>query len=175
MALNNYPSCLQVVWQFDGIKDDEAPGENFVTTYGITAGTWAQAVDEGIIAKPQSDCTPDDAKAILKALYWDKVECDNLPLGVDLMAFNMAMLGGVEPAIRSLQQAIGVEADGIIGPQTRRAVRALTPPALSTIGSQFIFDMRHLRALDNWTEFEDGWTRRENTMSALAHTMATTP
>ena len=64
---DNFAASLAAVWEFDGIKDDEAAGEKFITTWGITAGTYEEAIDAGVIARhPQSLCTPADAKAILR-------------------------------------------------------------------------------------------------------------
>ena len=168
---DNFAASLAAVWEFDGIKDDEAAGEKFITTWGITAGTYEEAIDAGVIARhPQSLCTPADAKAILLALYWNKASCPELPSGVELMTFNMAMLGGVIPAIRVLQYALSVEADGVIGPVTLNRAGTLTP--LNTIKLQYLGDLNHLRTLGNWNEYQDGWTRRENVMVGLARKLA---
>ncbi len=170
MAIGNFPPCLQAVWQFDGIKDDSAPGERFITTWGITEMTYNEAIRQGVIPPHlQALATPDDARAILKALYWDKAQCDKLPLGVDLMTFNMAMLGGVSSAVKVLQQAVGTTPDGVIGPHTLGAVSTAQP--INIVKLQYLYDLEHLRSLRNWPTFQNGWTRRENVMVGLARKM----
>jgi len=171
MAIGNFPSCLDAVWQFDGIKNDSAPGERFITTWGITEMTYDEAIREHVIAPhPQALATPDDAKAILKAMYWNKCRCDELPLGVDLMTFNMAMLGGNVSAIKVLQQSLSVAADGTIGKITLGALTTNAP--MNVIKLQYLYDLNHLRSLRNWSQFANGWTRRENVMVGLARKMA---
>lgn len=169
--INNYPPCLSAVWKYDGIKDDEAPGEHFVTTWGITEATYDEAIKEGVIpAHPQALATPEDAQLILKAMVWDKTSCDLLPAGVDLMTFNIAMLSGNVPALKILQKAVGVTADGIIGKLTLSAINRAAP--LNLIRLQYLYDLEYLRSLRNWWHFQHGWTNRENTMVGLARRMA---
>ena len=150
----NWTRAVAAVWQFDGIKDDEAPGEHFVTTYGITATTWRQARALGIVDKDQDTCTPDDAKSILKALYWDKTACDEWPSGVDLMVFDFAMLAGNKTAIMELQQAVLAEEDGIIGIETMtkvaRAARLDTPALINNLKARHL---DYLSGLNDWDEF----------------------
>lgn len=166
----NWPRAVAAVWQFDGIKDDEAPGESFTTTYGITAFTWADAVRAGIVNKPQRQCTPDDARAILKALYWDKCVCGEWPTGVDLMVFDFAMMAGEGRAYRDavicLQHAVNVEPDGMVGILTMAAVAKAEPAVLVNDLKQEHLD--YLSQLNNWHQFRNGWTRRQDTMQAIA-------
>lgn len=170
---DNFAACIKAVWQFDGVKDDEAPGENFVTTYGITAGTWSDAVAAGIVNKAQRNCTPDDAIAILKALYWEKTTCDDWHAGVDLMVFDFAMMAGIRPSIECLQLAAGLDGedvDGIVGFQTMTEVAKGDPRTLIPALRQY--HLEHLCTLRNWGQFKGGWTRRQNTMRDLALKMA---
>jgi Putative secretion activating protein len=63
-----------------------------------------------------------EAKRIYRRDYWEFVSGDALPWPLSYFVFDAAVNQGVAPAIRMLQQALGVEADGIIGPQTLAAV-----------------------------------------------------
>jgi lysozyme family protein len=170
--MDNFDKAIAAVWEFDGIKNDSAPGEHFLTTYGITADTWAHAVDNGMVRdKPQSQCTPDDAKTILRFLYWDVCRCQELPTGVDLMVFDFAMMAGIIPAGRSLQLAIDAVAiplhvDGVIGPHTIAAADMCHAKVLIEEIRQFNLD--RLSTLHNWQQFRNGWTRRQNTMRDTA-------
>lgn len=87
------------------------------TKYGISA-----------MAYPHLDIrnlTLAQAKAIYKRDYWDKVRGDELPGLVAFNVFDGAINSGISRSARWLQTAVGATADGIIGPMTLRAVRAL--------------------------------------------------
>ena len=66
--------------------------------------------------------TAADAKQVYRRDYWDFVAGDALPWPLSYFVFDAAVNQGVAPAIRMLQQAVGVEADGVIGPRTLAAV-----------------------------------------------------
>ena len=59
--------------------------------------------------------------------YWLLAGCDQWPDGVALFVFDAAVQHGVEQAVKFLQEAADVSADGIIGPRTRKAVSLSTP------------------------------------------------
>ena len=63
-----------------------------------------------------------DAKRIYHRDFWIFISGDALPWPLSYFVFDAAVNQGVAPAIRMLQQALGVEADGVIGPQTLAAV-----------------------------------------------------
>ena len=63
-----------------------------------------------------------DAKRVYRRDYWEFVFGDALLWPLSYFVFDAAVNQGVAPAIRMLQQALGVEADGIIGPQTLASV-----------------------------------------------------
>mgnify|MGYP003398824534 FL=1 len=66
--------------------------------------------------------TAADAKRVYRRDYWEFVSGDALPWPLSYFVFDAAVNQGAAPAIRMLQQALGVEADGVIGPQTLAAV-----------------------------------------------------
>lgn len=59
--------------------------------------------------------------------YWQAAYCTNWPDGISLFVFDAAVQHGVKAAIRQLQSAAGVTADGIVGPNTNRAVIGADP------------------------------------------------
>ena len=65
---------------------------------------------------PQSDI-----ETIYHDEYWNPY-CDSLPVGVDYLYFDMAVNAGPSRAAVLLQRALGVVADGRIGPVTREAI-----------------------------------------------------
>jgi lysozyme family protein len=55
--------------------------------------------------------------------YWISAGCDLLPAWLDMVVFDTAVNMGYYRAKVFLQKALRVEADGIIGPQTKSAIK----------------------------------------------------
>lgn len=98
------------------------------------------------------------AKAIAKALYWDKVHADSLPVQVRYSAFDVAYNSGPLAAIKLLQRALGVEADGILGPKTLEA--AAKADAVRLAARLNAHRLLLMTDLNNWQSFGKGWSRR---------------
>ena len=77
--------------------------------------------------------TLDDAKRIYRRDYWEFVAGDALPWPLNCFVFDAAVNQGVSPAIRLLQTALGVEDDGVIGPQTLSAVGKFPLPDICSL------------------------------------------
>lgn len=93
-----------------------------LTNLGITHGTLASYRQR----YPDDDDMPDNvrllqrhqAERIYRRLYWEACKCDNLPPSIASVVFDGAVLSGPARSARWLQEALGVKADGWIGPQT---------------------------------------------------------
>lgn len=100
----------------------------------------------------------DDAKAIYKRDFWDRAQCDRLPLGIAFDVFDTAVNSGIGQAIRFLQRAVGVADDGVVGPMTLAAISRVEPEAVQARfnGQRLDFMTR----LTTWPVFGAGWARR---------------
>lgn len=65
--------------------------------------------------------TEDQAKAIYYQDYWLPCRCDEMPAYIAAVVFDTAVNMGQRIGIKFLQQALGVPADGIVGPITLSA------------------------------------------------------
>jgi lysozyme family protein len=74
--------------------------------------------------------TPNESIA---GTYWIFVAGDALPWPLNCFVFDAAVNQGVSPAIRLLQTALGVEDDGVIGPQTLSAVGKFPLPDICSL------------------------------------------
>ena len=86
------------------------------TKYGVSA-----------MAYPSYDIrnlTLQDAKDIYRRDYWNKLRCDDLPIGIDYLTFDSGVNHGNSRAAKFLQTAVGASADGIIGEKTVAKVNA---------------------------------------------------
>ncbi len=95
---------------------------------------------------------------IYHSQYWRAVWADELPSGVDYVIFNIAVNAGASQAMKFLQRAAGVKADGVIGNITLAAVRKQdTKKLLASIASQ---QLAFYQKLKTWDVFGKGWAQR---------------
>ena len=102
--------------------------------------------------------TLERAKEIYRRDYWDRVKGDALPYAVAFNVFDMAVNSGVSPAIKAMQNALGVTADGVIGPVTVGKAMAMDPVRFAVR-----FNAARLQfytELPTWSTFGKGWARR---------------
>lgn len=98
------------------------------------------------------------AKQVYRKRYWDACRCDQMPDVLRYPLFDAAVNSGPGQAIKWLQAAVGVKADGAIGPVTQQAVNmaAPQPTRQKMIGNR----LRFMTQLSNWPSFSKGWARR---------------
>ena len=104
------------------------------------------------------DLTLDDARAIYRRDFWDRLQCDALPLAARFQVFDAAVNSGPGNAARWLQAAAGVAQDGLIGPATRQAIDAMHPAAL--VARFNAARLLSMTSLSTWPTFSRGWARR---------------
>ena len=114
--------------------------------------------------------TLDQAKAIYRRDFWDRIRGDALPVGVDLVVLDMAVNAGVRRAVQLLQQGAGATDDGIIGPLTLAAVRRRPPPDLIEAYSRL--RLTYYRSLKHWPTFGRGWSARVTRCRQMALALA---
>lgn len=75
------------------------------------------------------DLTPAHTELFYRANYWLPARCDRVDSVCPLIAialFDGAVHHGPSRSVRQLQQALGILADGVLGPQTLRVLAAKT-------------------------------------------------
>jgi lysozyme family protein len=110
--------------------------------------------------------TLEGAKAIYKSDYWLKGHCDKMPWPLCLAHFDACVNTGIGQAAKFLQRAIGVDADGAIGPKSLKALeealktKSAVELCQEVIGARKAF-YKHLAEQDEDNrEFLDGWLNR---------------
>lgn len=96
------------------------------------------------------------AKAIAKRRYWDVARCDEMDPRLAFQVFDTVYNGG--SAIKWLQQAVGADPDGIIGPATLAALKRADP--LQIIMRFNAHRLLYLGNLKTWPTFGHGWANR---------------
>ena len=165
----NFEECLAHVLKHEGgfvnLKSD--PGG--MTNLGVTKRVWEEYVGHTVDEAAMRALGPQDVAPLYKKNYWDKIQCDKLPAGVDYACFDLAVNSGVGRAAKILQKAVGVNQDGAIGPATLNAVASSDARNLATE----ICDLRlnFLQSLPTWDTFGKGWSRRVAEVEKVAFEM----
>ena len=167
---DNFSESLAHVLKHEGgfVNHPKDPGG--ATNLGTTKRTWEEWVGHEVTVDDIRALTVADVTPLYKKKYWDAVRGDDLPRGVDFAVFDLAINSGVGRASKLLQRAVGVAADGAIGPATLAAVADANPRELATK----ICELRlaFLQALPTWETFGKGWGRRVKETEKTAFNMA---
>ena len=124
------------------------------TNWGITR---AVAVDNGYDGSMKL-MPKETAKGIYKKIYWDKLQCDQLPFIVAFQLFDAGVNHGNAQAAKFLQRALSIEDDGVIGAKTIAAVSKL-----EDLQIVMLFNAERIEfyaALKTFSTFGKGWIRR---------------
>jgi lysozyme family protein len=124
------------------------------TMYGVTEKV---ARANGYTGRMQ-DLTLNFAKQVYRKQYWDACQCEAMPESIRYPLFDAAVNSGPGQAIKWMQAAAGVKADGVIGPMTKSAVAVSNHAVLrqQMIGRRLAF----MTGLSNWPANARGWSRR---------------
>jgi lysozyme family protein len=154
MAALNFKPSLALVLKSEGGNDDDPQDHGGRTSRGVTqreydawrAETHKTPLD--VWSAPQSDI-----ESIYHDEYWNPY-CDLLPIGTDYLYFDMAVNAGPQRAAILLQRALGVTADGRIGPITRSIIAKADPASLvSSFSAQkeaFYKSLHQPRFIKGW-------------------------
>lgn len=154
----NWERALAAVLHHEGgfVNHPSDPGG--MTNLGCTKATWEKWCGREVTEAEMRALAPADVAPLYKERYWDKVQADELPAGVDYVVFDTAINSGPGRAVKLLQEAIGTTPDGAIGPITLRAIAAM--PANDVINSFQDRRLVYLQSLSTWPTFGRGWARR---------------
>jgi lysozyme family protein len=169
MMKANFEKALAYVLEHEGgyVNHPRDPGG--ATNRGVTQAVYdAYRKMRGRSIQSVKFISDEEVRAIYKFQYWDKVQGDFLPLGVDYAVFDFAVNSGVGRASRYLQSVLGVAQDGVIGAKT---IAAISSP-VATINALCDRRMSFLRNLGTFLTFGKGWTRRVQGVRAHALEMA---
>lgn len=165
----NFDKCLSLVLVHEGgyVNHPRDPGG--ATNRGVTQAVYdAYRKTRGRGQQSVKFITDDEVKAIYRFQYWDRVQGDLLPAGLDYAVFDFAVNSGVGRASKYLQAVVGAPQDGVIGARTLAAIQS----PKNAINALCDRRMSFLRNLRTFLTFGKGWTRRVNDVRAHALEMA---
>lgn len=162
MSRTNFEPCMAEVKIHEGgyVNHRKDPGGE--TNWGISKRSYPRLDIKSL--------TWEDAKRIYRHDFWQKIQGDVLPTGVDYVVLDPAINSGPSRAIKFLQAAAKVPADGKLGSQTLNAVLNADPVNLIlSISKQRLGFMKGLKT---WMTFKNGWSTRVASVEARAVRMA---
>lgn len=165
----NWKRSFELMLQSEGgfVNHPSDPGG--MTNLGVTKATWENWVGRASDEAEMRSLTPEKVEPMYRKKYWDAVRGDELKLGIDYLMFDFAVNAGAGRAIKTLQTAIGVPADGGFGPITMASMKSYEPVKLIERFSQAKEDF--YRSLNTFDVFGKGWLNRVAKVKAEALTM----
>lgn len=166
----NFQACLDHVLGSEGGWSDHKSDPGGATMRGITLATYRSWKGRAATKADLRAIKPAEVAAIYRLRYWDAVRGDDLPPGLDLVAFDAAVNSGPDRGVRWLQAGVGAVEDGKIGPRTLLAAAEADPAA--SINRACDARLAFLRRLGTWGTFGRGWTARVASVRSTALRMA---
>lgn len=165
MVSQNFLNCFAETLSHEGVYVHHPKDPGGRTNYGITQRVYEAWVGRSVTEEEMRALTPERVLPIYHQNYWLKVRGDELPAGIDMMVFDIAVNSGPPRAIRMLQKAINkipgrvrVAVDGKLGPKTLAAARQAN--ALTLIKKIALTRLWFYFDLSTFRTFGGGWMER---------------
>lgn len=160
MAADGFSRALPLILAYEGGKVDDPRDPGGRTNQGVIQTVYnAWRVNKRQQPRDVYEMTDSERDAIYRSQFWDAVQGDKLPAGVDFVVFDGAVNSGPKQSIKWLQRALGVNADGVMGSVTLAALAANMDGAGLV---DAVVDRREafLKALKTFKTYGKGWLRR---------------
>ena len=168
----NFAACLAETLRHEGGWSDHPKDPGGATMKGVTLDTYRRWRPGATKAQLRA-ITDAEVAAIYRKDYWDAVNADDLPAGLDLVAFDGAVNSGPSRGAKWLQAGVGAKQDGKVGPATIAAARAYD--TRTAVNRACDARLAFLKTLGTWPTFGKGWSRRVASVRSTALAMAAPP
>lgn len=158
-----FQDALKFTLFAEGGYSDNPADSGGATDYGITQETWDAYCDaQGLASSPVTGIPLSGAKAIYHGMYWQAGHCDQLPAKLGICHFDWCVNHGVAGAAITLQTALGVAEDGIIGPITLGTAERcdVWPTVIKYLQLREDWYQQDVRQNPSQIVFLDGWRNR---------------
>lgn len=158
-----FPLALSFTLKEEGGYVDDPHDAGGATNHGITQASydeWRQA--QGKPPRSVRLIEESEVQSLYGMMYWMPGQCEAMSPELGICHFDWCMNHGVTGAIKTLQEALGVIADGEWGPKTRAALTSCNQAAVQRAYD----DMRRewyrdrVKARPDQTVFLEGWLAR---------------
>ena len=154
---------LEFSLRWEGGYSDDPWDPGGATMWGVTINTltrWWRKLGRNRVPTPMDvkKLTQHEAHQIYHVWYWSPCKCEELPPRVALVVFDCSINQSPRRAGKFLQKALGVKADGLIGPVTLAAVGRADQRVL--LRDFLARRAVHYSSLGHVVRFGYGWYRR---------------
>lgn len=173
--------AIELMIRLEGGYADVSGDPGGATKYGITQRTLDSLQGKAlpaVLPKNVVQLTPDQAHVIYRAVDWAAIHGDELPGALGALMLNSAVNQGEPTAVILLQNALGVTADGAMGPHTLSAIAVWKSSYMpgQTLAEEFAARVaaHYAQLYPTEAKFELGWFRRLMRVYTLALTPPST-
>ena len=178
MSVGAFRQCLAFIWlpENDGQSIHNTPGDTGGwTNMGITLTNWRNfKANQSLTAVDLAAATDFDLSAFYRVEFWNHMQLEQTPAGMDMMLLNAACLSGAPRAAMLLQEQLGVTIDGYIGEETLDALRKVV--CIRPVSDQLVLyvdkHVSFLRELRTYAQFGCGWAARISRCLVVSRQMA---
>lgn len=171
MSSADFDGAIQFVLRWEGGYVDNPNDHGGATNQGITQRVYdAFRIARGLAVQDVRQIGDTEVMSIYQNSYWLPPGCELLSPCLDLVQLDTAVNMGVKRAVVFLQGCVDCTPDGVLGEQTRQAVRqcnlAEVIKAYCDKREQFYQDL--VSQNPNQAVFLRGWLNRLNALRAAA-------
>ena len=157
MAAESFERSVALILAIEGGYADHPRDPGGATNRGVTRSTLAAWRGRSVSKADVRALSAAEAATIYRARYWDAVRADELPAGLDLALFDLAVHSGPGRAARLLSRALDRPETGRVTAEILAAGRARPAEHLTRLMRE---RRRFLGSLATWAVFGRGWSRR---------------
>lgn len=130
--MSNFSLALAFILKNEGGYSDVRQDKGGPTNFGITLAELARWRGHPVSKFDVRDMLQPEADAIYEAWYWQKLSLDDVESQlVATMMFDQAINRGVGTVAKQVQEIVGVNPDGKIGPKSVQAINNCAEIALA--------------------------------------------
>lgn len=143
------------------------------TNRGIIQAVYDDWRDERKLPRQSVQLLTDvETRSIYIERYWQPARCQLMPEKLGICHFDWSVNGGVSRGTKTLQAALGIQADGVFGPHTAAAVAACDPvktaAAYNSLRRQWY--VNRVQERPDQHVFLKGWLERMDKLDTLVAT-----
>ena len=155
---SNWDNAFKLLLASEGgfVNHPSDPGG--MTNLGVTKATWENWIGRQSDEAEMRSLTPQKVEPLYKKKYWNAVRGDELDAGIDYILFDFAVNAGAFRCVKTIQRALNITADGVIGHVTLKAIQETN--AEDFINNFSAAKETFYRSLNNFPTFGKGWLNR---------------